>query len=300
VTPASLDVASLIDALERHAVAYVVVGSVAAAAHGVPDIEPGDLDIVPATDPSNLQRLADALADLGAEPQVETGAWQKDELGEWTWVEDGVERPPRALDPRDADTFDHSFVTRAGRLDVVPRIAGADDELRARATRLAIAGRGVLVASPADVLARMTSPKRAKDVARVAHLRELAARPSTTSGVGFVGFRTDRFDEMVALFRDGIGLEIVHTAPGATWFRLGTDAQLHVYADTDPDHAFFTTGPVVGVRVDDVDATRLRLEASGVEMLAEVERTESSAWCHVRAPDGTVFEIIGPGSPESV
>jgi catechol 2,3-dioxygenase-like lactoylglutathione lyase family enzyme len=113
-------------------------------------------------------------------------------------------------------------------------------------------------------------------------------------GVGFVGFRTDRFDEMVAIFRDGIGLEVIRQSPGATWFRLGDDAELHVYADTDPDHAFFTTSPVVGLRVDDVGATRARLEARGLEMLTEVERTEQSAWCHFRAPDGTVLEIIGP------
>ena len=40
---------------------------------------------------------------------------------------------------------------------------------------------------------------------------------------------------------------------------LGPDAELHVYADTDSYHAFFTTGPVVGLRVDDVDATRAAL-----------------------------------------
>ena len=114
------------------------------------------------------------------------------------------------------------------------------------------------------------------------------------SGVGFVGFRTDRFDEMVAMFRDRIGLSVIHEAPGATWFRLGADAQLHVYADTDPDHAFFTTGPVVGLRVADVDATRAALDADGLRMLTDVERTDTAAWCHFEAADGTVLEIIGP------
>ena len=114
------------------------------------------------------------------------------------------------------------------------------------------------------------------------------------SGVGFVGFRTDRFEEMVALFRDLVGLPVIREAPGATWFRLGTDAELHVYAESDPDHAFFTTGPVVGLRVADVDEARARMMDAGLEMLTEVERTESAAWCHVRAPDGTVIEIIGP------
>lgn len=113
-------------------------------------------------------------------------------------------------------------------------------------------------------------------------------------GVGFVGFRTDRFDEMVTLFRDRIGLQTIRDAPGAIWFQLGPDAELHVYADTDADHAFFTTGPVVGLRVHDVDATRAALEADGLEMLTEIQRSADAAWCHFRAPDGTVLEIIGP------
>jgi hypothetical protein len=118
------------------------------------------------------------------------------------------------------------------------------------------------------------------------------------AGIGFIGFRTDRFDEMVAMFRDRIGLDVIQESPGATWFRLGTDAQLHVYADTDADHDFFTTGPVIGLRVADVDATRAALEADGLEMVTDIERSPTSAWCHFRAPDGTVMEIIGQARQE--
>ena len=52
----------------------------------------------------------------------------------------------------------------------------------------------------------MTGPRRAKDGPRVRHLRTLATASSGGSGIGFIGFRTDRFEEMVALFRDLIGL----------------------------------------------------------------------------------------------
>jgi hypothetical protein len=48
--------------------------------------------------------------------------------------------------------------------------------------------------------------------------------------------------------------------------------------------------------VEDVEATRRRLEERGLEILTEIERTADAAWCHFRAPDGTVLEIIGPGS----
>jgi catechol 2,3-dioxygenase-like lactoylglutathione lyase family enzyme len=115
-----------------------------------------------------------------------------------------------------------------------------------------------------------------------------------SDGVGFVGIRTDRFEETVRLFGELLGLATLRSEPTAHWFRLGERAELQVYADSDPDHAFFLTGPVVGLSVPDVGAARGRLEAAGVEMLTEIERTETAAWCHFRAPDGTVLELIGP------
>jgi len=288
------DLGALLEALDHQAVSYVVAGSVGAVAHGAVGVDPGDLDIVPATDPANLRRLADALASLDAVAAIDTGAWTTDDHGEHRWVEDGVERRPRPLDLDDPDTFDHSFSTRLGRLDVVPRIAGSYEHLRARASRLAVAGHPAWVAHPIDLLTGMTSPRRDKDRARVRHLRHVATSPTSASGIGFIGIRTERLTEMVKLFRELLGLPMLRDAPGAAWFRLGTDAELHVYADTDPDHAFFTTGPVVGLRVDNVDEMRSSLEAAGLEMLTDVERTDRAAWCHFRAPDGTVLEIIGP------
>jgi catechol 2,3-dioxygenase-like lactoylglutathione lyase family enzyme len=288
------DLAGLLATLDRHGVAFVVAGSVGALAHGAAGVAPGDLDIVPATDAANLRRLGESLALLKAEAAIDTGAWTTDAQGEHRWVEDGVERRPRPLDPDDPDTFDHSFITSLGRLDVVPRIAGSYGNLRARASRLDVAGHPAWVAHPIDLLTGMTAPRRDKDRARVRHLRQVATSAPSGSGIGFIGFRTNRFDEMVALFRDVLGMPMVRDAPAAAWFLLGTDAELHVYDDTDPDHAFFTTGPVVGLRVDDVDEMRSSLEAAGLEMLTAVERSDRAAWCHFRAPDGTVLEIIGP------
>ncbi|MBW3612357.1 MAG: VOC family protein [Chloroflexi bacterium] len=290
-----VDLAGLLDVLDRHRVAFVIAGSVAAAAHGAPGSQAGDLDIVPSLEAANLQRLIDALEELEAVGDTVTGAWEVDEHGEHRWVEDGVQRPPPAPDPREPTSLDRSFRTRLGRLDVVPAVAGRHDELRARATRLQVAGREAWVAHPADILRGMTGPRREKDRPRVAHLRRIGSPSAGTgSGIGFIGFRTDRFDEMVELFRDRIGLAVIRQSPGVAWFGLGNDAELHVYADTDSDHAFFTTGPVVGLRVEDVAATRSALEADGLEMLTDIERTASAAWCHFRAPDGTVLEIIGP------
>ena len=51
----------LLETLQDHAVAFVLVGSIAVQAWGVDVGTPGDLDIVPETSLGNLERLAAAL-----------------------------------------------------------------------------------------------------------------------------------------------------------------------------------------------------------------------------------------------
>jgi catechol 2,3-dioxygenase-like lactoylglutathione lyase family enzyme len=291
VTDERLEPEAILDALDGQETDYLVTGSLAAEAYGAPGEPAADLDIIPAVTPDNLGRLARALDDLEAQAVPEAGHWTTDELGEWTWVTDPEPRPLVPLDPHDPASFDHSFTTRHGRLDVVPVVAGSYVDLRPRAQRRRIGSADRWLAHPVDVAAGMTRPRRRKDVPRIRHLRSLASRPPP-SGVGFIGLRTDRFDAMVALFGELLGLEVIGQEPGATRFRLGIDAELHVYAADEPGHAFFTTGPVVGLRVADVDDARRRMEAAGLEFIGEVERHGGRSWSHFRAPDGTVLEVI--------
>ncbi len=172
------DVAALVCVLDRHAVRYVVTGSVAALLHGV-RLRPGDLDIAPALDRDNLQRLARALDELGARqyPDEPFGRWTVGDDGERRWIAfepTAAEREARARwrpDPADVGSFDHVLWTRHGALDVVPEVAGTFDELRPRAVRIKIDGRGVWVESVADLLATLTVPRRRNDAERVRALR---------------------------------------------------------------------------------------------------------------------------------
>lgn len=165
----------LIDALAAHEVEFLVAGSVAAVSHGVKGIEPGDLDIVPATDLANLERLQRALADLGAEAGPDLGEWRQDESGQFEWIQDGVERPIAALDPGIPATFDHFFRTPHGQLDVVPVVAGNYSDLRTRAVRLSVDGRLGWVVHPVDLIASMSRPRRPIDAPRLSQLHEIAA-----------------------------------------------------------------------------------------------------------------------------
>lgn len=111
--------------------------------------------------------------------------------------------------------------------------------------------------------------------------------------LGFLGVRTDAFDATVALYRDVLGLEAILARPGAAWFRTANGTQVHVYGPDDPDHDFFTAGPVVGLVVEDFDKTREAMVAAGIDFIGEPQRDGGSAWNHYRGPDGNVYEIMG-------
>ncbi len=52
---------------------------------------------------------------------------------------------------------------------------------------------------------------------------------------------------------------------------------------------------MAGFWVDSFQAARAALEVAGAEfMYARPQRAEGRAWQHFRAPDGNVYEIIGP------
>jgi hypothetical protein len=177
------DVRGLLAVLDRFGVEYVVTGSVAALLVGV-EVEPGDLDVTPAREPENLERLARALADLEARqyPDEPFGRWAVDENGERHWVPfepSDADRHARTAwrpDPGDVDSFDHLVCTRLGTLDVVPEIAGRYEDLQDRALSIQVDGRTVAVESIGDQLTTLTVPRREKDRQRVIALRAIQRR----------------------------------------------------------------------------------------------------------------------------
>ncbi len=64
---AEFDPRGLLQVLERHRVAYVVIGALARVLHGTDEVT-GGVDICPQRRGENLERLDAALAELGAAP----------------------------------------------------------------------------------------------------------------------------------------------------------------------------------------------------------------------------------------
>jgi predicted nucleotidyltransferase len=171
VPPAPLDLARLLERLDAHDVAFVVIGGLAAIAHGARRMTL-DLDIVPSPEPENFRRLADAVADLGmAETTSVDGGFQ------WIDAEDGVHL---------AHSRNVSLRTNAGQLDVLNRARDAPpyDELTARAVRLPIAGVDVLVAGLDDLVAMKLASARPKDLQDVADVtaHEVGEYPPPAQG----------------------------------------------------------------------------------------------------------------------
>jgi catechol 2,3-dioxygenase-like lactoylglutathione lyase family enzyme len=112
-------------------------------------------------------------------------------------------------------------------------------------------------------------------------------------GLGWLGIRTERFEETVGLFRDVMGLEVTRQERDVVGFKLIDGTEMEVWRPEDEFHSFFGTGPVVGFRVDDVARARSRMEVEGVEFLTPIQRTETDDWSHFRGTDGNDYEIIG-------
>jgi hypothetical protein len=158
------DAAAIFSALDRHEVAYVVIGGMAAAMWGSDLPRTTDADITPAKDRENLARLASALGELHARLRV-----------------DGV--PEGITAPLDAETLATrsvlTLVTEHGPLDLsfVPEGTTGYEDLASRSTRLAVGDHaGVPVADLADVIASKEAAGRAKDLRQLPSLRRLLTR----------------------------------------------------------------------------------------------------------------------------
>lgn len=164
------DAPAILRTLDDHGVRYVLVGGVAAIAHGYAGAT-FDADIVPERRQPNLGRLASALRELRAQPYADP---RRTDL-----AADGA--PPEAgkLDLGDPASLLKEllwfFSTSAGRLDVLLVIDGPGgyEPLAARASMVRIAGVDVPVASLDDLIESKVAAGREKDLRMVAELRRL-------------------------------------------------------------------------------------------------------------------------------
>ena len=143
-------------ALHRHGVEFIVIGAFSAVAQGYP-LPTQDVDVTPSRDPVNLERLAAALSELGAELRLPGGRTH-----------------PFPIEPRYLGNSDSwRLATTAGDLDILFRPSGTSgfDDLRRDALELTLRGTPVLCASLRDIIRMKEASNRPKDQAQIPALR---------------------------------------------------------------------------------------------------------------------------------
>jgi hypothetical protein len=142
--------------LAAHGVGHVVIGGVAAIAHGSRRAT-FDVDVVPSPTPENWERLAEALSELGAEGLVVDGDFKE-------------------LDP--ADAFDLArgtnvrIATTGGRLDLMTHAKGAPpyQDLEAASVEAHVGGVTIRVAGLDHLIAMKRAAGRPRDLQDIADL----------------------------------------------------------------------------------------------------------------------------------
>jgi len=124
--------------------------------------------------------------------------------------------------------------------------------------------------------------------------------------LGWLGTRTPEDTATVEFFTNVLGLETLHREPGFTKLRLPSANRdyLEIFGSEADASGFeathYTTGPVVGVVVEDLAGARAELAAAGVELVGEVTWPRSMpgyGWFHFRAPDGNLYAMIQDSQP---
>jgi predicted enzyme related to lactoylglutathione lyase len=99
---------------------------------------------------------------------------------------------------------------------------------------------------------------------------------------------------MVDFFDRVMGLRMEKREQDFWIGRLPEGGVVEVFGPTSPHNPHFTTGPVVGFVVDDVEAGADQLRAAGAEVFGPYRAEDGGAWVHFRAPDGRLYELTQP------
>lgn len=165
---AGLDTERILNTLASHGVEYVLVGGLAAIAHGS-TLATADADVVPRRDADNLERLLQALQELDGKVLVDARRLAMEDGEPWEVAE--LRRGPAALDRAEA----WHFTTDAGPVDVVMTATGVGPfEAHADAAEERdVFGIRIRVAGIGDLIASKKALDRPKDRAMLDELREL-------------------------------------------------------------------------------------------------------------------------------
>ncbi len=114
-----------------------------------------------------------------------------------------------------------------------------------------------------------------------------------TSGVAWIGIRTDAVAETAALLRNVLGLKLRLERDDFVVLDAANGDRIELFGPRGPQppHQFERNAVIVGFAVADIETVRAQLETAGIELLGRLEGSAGGRWQHFRGPDGLVYEL---------
>ncbi len=115
-------------------------------------------------------------------------------------------------------------------------------------------------------------------------------------GLVWLGVRTNKFDELLDFYQNKMGLPVIHESPGFRALDLPNGDRLEIFSEEYKDnignnYQEFSTGPVAGFLVDDIEEAKKEMEAEGIEFIGVVGEGQNSKWAHFKGVDGNTYEL---------
>jgi predicted enzyme related to lactoylglutathione lyase len=117
----------------------------------------------------------------------------------------------------------------------------------------------------------------------------------------WIGVVAEDLEAQRRYYRDVLGLTELEAGDDWVQFDFGQHRLLEVLARSDQPQ-YGERRVQVGFAVADIRAAADELEARGVERISDVEGGPDSGqyWCYFRDPEGNVFELAQPITPQEI
>lgn len=149
------------------------------------------------------------------------------------------------------------------------------------------------------VVAALLDPRWRVEIELEAEVEPPAdAADGAATRLAWLGTRTSRLAAMRDFYAGLFGVAPEVDRDDMVVFRTAGGDTVELFGEGEPDHRHFTTGPVAGFLVADLEAATRRLVALGAELVGTPGHdADGSAWAHFRAPDGNVYEVTVQSRP---
>lgn len=89
-----------------------------------------------------------------------------------------------------------------------------------------------------------------------------------------------------------MGLSVVHTEDDFVELKARNGDTVELFGQASKYNTHFTSAPVVGFQVDDIESARRELVDNGIRLIGGIKHgDDGSAWQHFKGPDGNIYEI---------